>query len=100
MSMPLSIKATLRAAGVAPGGAIRAALSRRIDDTLFAIWENGCGMMDAEDVAKILFVIVARDHGYRIPHWLRQRFDAHRAAIIDAVETGEMNSVIDAVNAW
>lgn len=89
----MTIKGLLRAAGIPLGGAIRAQLSRAIDDALFAVWEKACEIEDGESAALILFGIVSHDPTFRPPLWLRYRFAAHRAAITTAVQNGDIRHV-------
>lgn len=89
-SQPKTVKAMLREAGVPLGGAIRASISKAIDDALFEVWEEACYFEGGETGAKILFAIVSYDPTFRPPLWLKLRLQAHKAAIQEAVQNGEI----------
>jgi hypothetical protein len=86
----MTVKGMLRKAGIRFGGGIRARISRAIDNALFAIWERGCAEVGPEDTIITLFALVSHDPSYRHPLWLRQRFAAHRATLINAVQDGRV----------
>lgn len=86
MNGPQSIKALLRADGVPLGGAVRAKMSKAIDDVLWVTWlaaiaETG----STEDATLVVFGLLAADPTYRPPLWLGQTFRRHRVAIVNAV---------------
>ena len=93
MSGPQSIKALLRAQGVALGGSVRARMAKAIDDVLFVSWLSALANEDGidtrgEQAAVMLFGIVSRDPSYRVPLWLELTFKRHAAAIHSAVANG------------
>lgn len=97
---PTTIKAYLREAGIQPSGSIRAAISRDLEDALFALWENACTMYDGEVAAIILFAVISRDPSFRVPWWAQLRLRAHRAAVISATDSGALNHIYNALEAW
>ena len=86
---PKSIKQLLRESGIALGGAVRARYSKAIDDILWLTWlEAIADTGSPEEATVMVFGIVARDPSYAPPHWLVLTFKRHRAAIVQAVQSG------------
>lgn len=99
-SKPTTIKAYLREAGIQPSGSIRSAISRALEDALFALWENACNLYDGDTAAVLLFAVISRDPSFRVPLWVQLRLRAHRAAVIDAHDSGALNHIYNALEAW
>lgn len=97
---PMTIRAFLRKHGAPLSWSVRAAMSRRIDDALFTLWENAVNMYDGETAAVILFALVSKDPSFRLPLWLTQRFKAHQAAITNAVHSGDIQFALSGVEGW
>lgn len=99
---PTTIRAFLRQQGHPLRWSVRAAISRKIDDALFTLWENACNMYDdnGETAAVVLFAVVSRDPTFRLPYWLTCRFKAHQAAIVTAVQSGDIQFAISGVEGW
>lgn len=88
MATPLSIKAQLRAEGIALSGSVRAHRAKELDDALMAFWEAACEVHGGETAATLAFWLVSRDPKFEIPHWLRCCFGRHRLAVCASVPAG------------
>lgn len=97
---PTTIKAYLREAGIQPSGSIRSAISRALEDALLSLWENACNMYDGDTAAVLLFAVISRDPSFRVPYWVQLRLRAHRAAVIEAHDSGALNHIYNALEAW
>lgn len=83
---PRSLKQILRDANIPLGGAIRAKMSKGLDDVLFVAWLSALAELDSpEDAAIFLFRLCALDPSFKPPHWAVLCFKRHRAAIFDYV---------------
>lgn len=94
---PKSIKSMLREEGIPLGGAIRAEMSKVLDDALFHQWEKLVEEHDAEHAAVTMFGLCSMDPSFKVPLWLEGVFKRHRAAIFEAVDSGAIGDMTDAL---
>lgn len=88
MREPKTIKALLREHDIPLGGAIRADVAKVLDDGLFGLWEGLVNADGGEHAAVAMFTICSRDPSFVVPYWLELAFRRHRAAVVDAVDSG------------
>jgi len=83
---PIAIKELMRLGGVKLGGHNRTALSKFLDDALFALWESAVEEHGPAHAAFLMAKICLRDERFIIPHWLMCRLKAHKDALVHLVD--------------